>query len=155
MRAGILDLETTMMAGRSVGMALSGFVALVLVAQPAIVRAQAASNLGTVRLTKAVMADGKALPAGTYTLRLSGDSVTPVKGQGADRAKWVEFVQDGDVKGRELASVVPTAEAKDTIKGKPPAANTSRVDLLSGGGYLRVWSFRGGNHYLIHLSISR
>jgi hypothetical protein len=79
--------------------------------------------------------------------------VTPVKGQGPESAKWVEFVQGGQVKGRELASVVASADVKAVVEGKPPAANSNRVELLKGGEFMRVWSNRGGNHYLIHLMV--
>jgi hypothetical protein len=74
-------------------------------------------------------------------------------GQAGDNVRWVEFVQGGDVKGRELASVVPSAEAKQVVKGTGPAAGTARVDLLRGGEYLRVWAVRGGSHYLVHLVV--
>lgn len=135
---------------------LAGAMAVTLVAQTAVMQAQPASAaLGTVRLARGVMADGKPLAAGAYTLRVAADAVTPVSGQGADHAKWVEFVQGGKVKGRELASVVPQAEVKDVIKGKAPAANSSKVELLKGGEYLRVWANRGGNHYLIHLLVGK
>ena len=134
---------------------LAGAMAVAVLAQPAVTQAQAASAaLGTVRLTRGVMADGKPLAAGSYTLRVGADAVTPVSGQGADNAKWVEFVQGGQVKGRELASVVPQAEVKDVIKGRAPAANSSKVELLKGGEYLRVWVNRGGNHYLVHLLVA-
>lgn len=134
---------------------LAGAVAFGLVAQTSVMQAQTApATLGTVRLSRGVMADGKALAAGSYTLRIAADAVTPVSGQGPDSAKWVEFVQGGQVKGRELASVVLQAEAKDVIKGTPPARNSSKVELLKGGEYLRVWANRGGNQYLIHLLVA-
>ncbi len=142
------------MTRNAIGFVLTGAVVVTLVGQSAVVQAQTPSSaLGSVRLIRAVMADGKALSAGTYSLRRSADPVKPVVGQGADHATWVEFVQGGQVKGRELASVLPAAEAKAVIKGKAPGANTSRVDLLKGGEYLRVWSNRGGSHYLIHLLV--
>jgi hypothetical protein len=137
-----------------IGMVL-GAVAVALVGQSAVVQAQATpTTLGTVRLSRAVVADGKALPAGSYTLRVSEDSVTSVVGQGPDNAKWVEFVQAGQVKGRELSSVLLPADVKAAVKGgTPPAANGVKVELLKSGEYLRVWANRGGRHYLIHLSV--
>lgn len=142
------------MTVRAMGSVLVGAVAVVLLAQTTMLEAQAAATtLGTVRLPRAVMADGKALPAGSYSLRVAADAVTPVKGQGPDSAKWVEFVQSGQVKGRELASVVASADAKAVVEGRPPAANTNKVELLKGGEFLRVWSNRGGSHYLIHLTV--
>ncbi len=146
------------MTRRAIFSVLAGAVAVMLVAQMSVMQAQtsaqAQTTLGTARLTKGVMADGKALAAGSYTLRLVADAVKPVSGQGPDNAKWVEFVQGGQVKGRELASVVPQAEVKAVIKGTAPAANTAKVELLKGGEYLRVWANRGGSHYLIHLVVA-
>ena len=95
------------MTVKAIGSVLAGAVAVVLLAPSVLLHAQtAATTLGTVRLTRGVMADGKALSAGSYSLRVTADAVTPVKGQGPENAKWVEFVQGGQVKGRELASVV-------------------------------------------------
>lgn len=99
------------------------------------------------------MADGKALPAGSYSIRVSSAAVTPVAGQPAGSEKWVEFVQDGQVKGRELATVISAADAKTVIDGTAPAANSAKVELLRGGEYLRVWANHDGNHYLIHLLV--
>ena len=144
------------MTRRTIFSVLAGVMALTLSAQTSVMQAQTApATLGTVRLSRGVMADGKPLAAGSYTLRVSADPVTPVSGQSADNAKWVEFVQGGQVKGRELASVVPQAEVKDVIKGKAPAANSSKVELLKGGEYLRVWANRGGRHYLVHLLVGK
>ena len=137
---------------KAIGSVLAAAAAFVVAAQSAMLQAQpAAATLGSVRLTRAVMADGKALSAGTYSLRVTSDAVAPVKGQGPESTKWVEFVQGGQVKGRELASVVATADNKAVAEGKPPAVNGSKVELLKGGEFLRVWSNRGSSHYLIHL----
>lgn len=143
------------MTVKAMGSILVGAVAVVMLAQTSMLQAQATATptLGTVRLPRAVMADGKALPAGSYSLRVAADAVTPVTGQGPDSAKWVEFVQGGQVKGRELASVVASADVKAVVEGRPPAANTNKVELLKGGEFLRVWSNRGSNHYLIHLTV--
>jgi hypothetical protein len=144
------------MTRRLILSALGGAVALTMLAQTPVLRAQVMpAMLGTVRLNRGVMADGKALPAGSYTLRVAADAVKPVVGQGADHAKWVEFVQGGQVKGRELASVVPQAEVKDVVEGTAPSANGSKVELLKGGEYLRVWANRGGQHYLLHLPVGK
>lgn len=114
---------------------------------------QAAQALGTVRLPRAVVANGQPLPAGTYTLRLSSDPVTAVSGQGPDAAKWVEFVQSGQVKGKELASVVAPADVKVVAKRTPPADGHPLVQMLKGADYLRVWVGHNGAQYLIHLSL--
>ena len=39
-------------------------------------------------------------------------------------------------------------------KDAPPASGGSKVEMLKGGDYLRVWINKGGNHYLIHLPVT-
>ena len=108
--------------------------------------------LGSVSLRKAVKADGKPLPAGTYQLRLTGQQATPdAKGQTDAAELWVEFVRGGKVVGREVVTIVPQAEIALVQKDTPPARNGAKVETLKGGDYVRVWINRGGNHYLIHL----
>jgi hypothetical protein len=85
---------------------LAGAIAAMTLFTVGLTAQTSGTSLGSVKIP-AVTANGQALPAGTYTLRLSGDAVTPVVGQSADAAKWVEFVQGGQVKGKELATVVP------------------------------------------------
>jgi len=116
--------------------------------------------LGTVTIPRAVTADGKPLAAGRYTIRLTAQAAQPtVPGQKPDLNRWVEFVQGGQVRGREVVSIVPAAEVKDTMPGPdmPGHVGTtgSRVEMLKGGDYLRVWIARGGNHYLVHLPPSK
>jgi hypothetical protein len=115
--------------------------------------------LGTVTIPRTVMADGKTLGAGRYTVRLTAQSAQPtVAGQLPDLNRWVEFVQGGAAKGREVVSIVPADEVNDTQQGPDLAVgrshvprNSSRVEMLKGGEYLRVWFNRGGNNYLVHL----
>ena len=108
--------------------------------------------LGSVHLAKGVKADGKALGPGTYQVRLTAQSATPdAKGQTAALERWVEFVQGGQVKGREVVTIVPRESIDKVQKDAPPKANAAKVELLKGGDYYRVWINRGGNHYLIHL----
>jgi len=38
-------------------------------------------------------------------------------------------------------------------KTAPPASGTSRVELLRGNDYLRVWSNQNNTHYIIHLVV--
>ena len=111
-------------------------------------------SLGSVTLSKKVMANGQPLAAGTYTVRLASDSVSSVVGQSPDSEKWVEFVQGGQVKGKELATVVTGADSKTVLKGKAPAAGSARVDMLKGADYVRVWINKGGSTYLIHLTLA-
>ena len=110
--------------------------------------------LGSVRLTRSVMADGKALKAGTYQVRLTSQDASPVV-PGIKMERWVEFVQGGKVAGREVVSIVPASELKDLMAGPdtlPRArAGSARVEMLKGNEYVRVWINRGGVHYLIHM----
>lgn len=111
--------------------------------------------LGTVRLPRAVMADGKALPAGVYQVRLTADPARPdAVGATEELSRWAEFLQNGKVRGREVVTIVPAAEAKIVAKDPPPAAGRSKVQMLKGDDYLRVWINRGGTHYLIHMPVS-
>jgi hypothetical protein len=112
--------------------------------------------LGTISIPRAVMADGKPLPAGRYTVRLTAEQAQPaVPGAEERLERWVEFVQGGQVRGRELASIVPAAEVKDTMEGPDMPGRMgpsgSRVEMLKGGEFLRIWIARNGNNYLIHL----
>ena len=114
------------------------------------------ANLGTVTIPRPVMADGKPLAKGSYMVRLTAQSAQPtVPGQLPDLNRWVEFVQGGTVKGREVVSIIPANEVKDTQPGPDMPGhvgrNGSRVEMLKGGEYLRVWINRGGNNYLVHL----
>ncbi|MGH9330616.1 MAG: hypothetical protein ACRD09_09245, partial [Vicinamibacterales bacterium] len=68
--------------------------------------------------------------------------------------RWVEFQQGGQVKGREVVSIVPGAEIGQIADDTPPRPGGSKVQLLKGNDYVRVWINRGGTHYLIHLPAS-
>jgi hypothetical protein len=113
--------------------------------------------LGSVTLPRAVQADGKPLPAGTYTVRLTAQAAQPtVAGQLPDLNRWVEFVQGKTVKGREVVSIIPPDEVSQTVQGpdletgKAPRA-AIKVQMLKENEYLRVWIARAGIQYLIHL----
>jgi hypothetical protein len=110
-------------------------------------------NLGTVRLTRGVTADGKPLPAGTYTLRVTAQEAKPeAVGTTENLERWAEFVQRGSVKGREVVSIVPETEIKMVVKDAPPRPGAApKVQTLRGNDYVRIWVNRAGNHYLIHL----
>ena len=134
---------------------LVGAVLGVFAASSAYAQAQGSNTvLGTVHLAKKVMADGKPLAAGTYQVRLTGDAPKPGVGQAPDAEKYVEFVRGGKVVGREVATIVTSADAKAVIKGPRAPAGGSRVELLKGNDYIRIQINRGGNFYLIHLPVS-
>ncbi|HWI16304.1 MAG TPA: hypothetical protein VNT81_01065 [Vicinamibacterales bacterium] len=110
--------------------------------------------LGSVRIPRSVKADGKDLKAGTYQVRLTAQDAAP-PAVGIKMERWVEFVQGGKVVGREVVSIVPADEMKDLMPGpdapgKAPKAG-SRVEMLKGNDYLRVWISRAGVSYLIHM----
>jgi|SRR5262245_11540257 len=110
--------------------------------------------LGTVRLPRASKADGKELPAGTYQLRLTKEEARPdARGSSEVLERWVEFVQGGKVVGREIVTIIPAAEAKMVVKDTPPPPGGSKVQILRGGYFMRVWVNRGGDHYLVHLPV--
>src|SRR5262245_32877979 len=107
--------------------------------------------IGSVTLTKRVLADGQPLAPGTYQVRLSVEQPKPVVGQSPEAERYVEFVRAGKVAGREMATVISNVDlATMGPSGKRPT-DGSRVDTLRGEDYLRVWINRGGNNYLIHL----
>jgi hypothetical protein len=113
------------------------------------------ATIGTVHLTQAVLADGKPLAAATYQVRLTSDQPTAAVGQSAGAERWVEFVKDGKVAGREIATVVAAPDIGAIAKGPQPAANGSRVDVLKGGDYLRVWINKAGTNYIVNMPLAR
>lgn len=115
---------------------------------------QGNGSIGSVRLSRKVMVDGQPLAAGTYQLRVSADEPRAVVGQSPDGTRYVEFLKAGKVVGRELATVYSNADIATILKGAKPSANGSKVELLKGDDYLRVWVNRGGSNYLLHLPVA-
>ena len=107
--------------------------------------------LGGVHLMRAAVADGTWLPAGTYQIRVTDDAVAPSVGQSKGAERWIEFMQDGKVVGREVATVISAADMGAIAKGARPAANGSLVQMLKGGDYVRVWINRDSVNYLINM----
>jgi hypothetical protein len=111
-----------------------------------------ATSLGSVRLTRAVKANGQPLAAGSYTVRLTEEQARPdAKGQDPSLERWVEFLQGSQVKGREVVTIVPESDIAQVSDGKRVPKGSARVEMLKGNDYVRVWINRGGNNYLIHL----
>jgi len=139
------------MVGKIVRAMLVALVGVVAVSGAVSAQKKSAS-LGSVKIGRSVMADGKPLAAGTYALRVSDEMPAKVVGQTLDESRWIEFLQGGQVKGRELATVLSKDALKDlTRKSAAPPAGSPRVQLLKGGDYYRVWINAGGTQYLIHL----
>ena len=128
---------------------LKGWISAVFVVSAMLV--VSGQVLGTVNLPRAVMADGKLLPAGTYQVRLTSDAPTPGVGQSPGSERWIEFVRNGPVAGREVATVIPAGDINAVAKGPSPSVNRARVDVLKGGEYIRLWMNRGTEHYIIHM----
>lgn len=120
-------------------------------AAPASAQTAAATSLGSVTLTKKVMADGQPLAAGTYQVRLTGEHAKPAVGQSPDAETYVEFVKGGKVVAKEVATVVTSADIATVAKWRKPMANGVRVETLKGNDYVRVWIAKAGTHYLINL----
>ena len=121
---------------------------------PAVTAPEGQMALGSVRIPKSVKADGQALPAGTYQVRLTPQTATPdAKGSTASLERWVEFVKGGKVFGREVVTIIPQSEIDKVQKDTPPRANSAKVETLKGGDYMRLWINRGGNHYLVHFPV--
>jgi len=129
-----------------------------------VVRAQTASanvsvptgqvELGSIALPRSVMANGQTLASGTYDVRVTAESASPeAAGQLPVLERWVEFRQGDEVRGRELVSIVPQSEIADVAKTPPPPSGASRVELLRGDDYLRVWVNQNDTHYFIHLVV--
>lgn len=139
--------------GRLLSVRLAGVAGLLIAclgASPAF----AQNDLGTVNLGRSVTADGQRLAAGTYQVRVTAQQAQPnAAGAAPDRERWVEFLQDGQVKGREVASIVPDSELGEVVDGPRPAPGTARVEILKGNEYLRIWINRDGNNYLLHLPV--
>jgi hypothetical protein len=152
---------TTIGAGRAGLVAMAALALQTMVFAPPVLAARAgatvaqAASLGTVRITRDVMADGQALSHGTYTLRLSDDAVPPVTGESSEGHQWMEFLQGGQVKGRALAIVLQPGVVSEVAHQKPPAAGRARVQLLRGDDYLRVWVNHAGTQYLVYLVIPK
>lgn len=107
--------------------------------------------LATVTLSRAVMADGQRLAAGNYQVRLSADTPEPAVGQSPGAERFVEFVRDGQVAGREVATVVFPANVQEVLEGRGPGPGGHQIDTLPGAEYLRVWINQGGTHYILHM----
>ena len=110
--------------------------------------------LGTVHISKAVKADGQPLAAGTYQMRMTEREAAPAAaGQTPQYERWAEFLQRGQVKGREVVTIVTPDAARQVLKEKFPPSGGYRADVLKGGDYYRIWFNKGGTHYLVHFNI--
>ena len=111
-------------------------------------------GLGSFRLPRGVTADGKPLPAGTYTAKVTAQEAKPETiGQTEPLERWAELSRGKEVRGREVVVIVPESEIQHVVKDAPPrAGGAPRVQALRGNEYMRVWFNRGGTHYLIYFA---
>ena len=82
--------------------------------------------------------------------QLSGNVSVPIDDR---ELGTIEFRQADAVMGQEIATIVPAGEIGDVADSAPPAAGNSRVEVLRGNEYVRIWINQDGTHYLIHLAV--
>ena len=146
---GLLALAATLMAVVAAASPASAAQLSGNVSVPIDVR-----ELGTIELPRSVLANGEALAAGTYSVHLTIRTASPeTTGAQAALERWVEFRQADAVMGQEIATIVPAGEIGDVADSAPPAAGNSRVEVLRGNEYVRIWINQDGTHYLIHLAV--
>ncbi len=109
------------------------------------------TSLGQVTIPRRVLADGQPLAPGAYQARLTAETAPAPNGEQPEQ--WVEFLRGGQVRGKELATVVPADQIKDIAESAIPRAGQSSVTVLKDGGYLRLWFNHGGTNYIVHLVI--
>jgi hypothetical protein len=108
------------------------------------------SSLGSVRFAQPVMAGGTMLQPGTYEVRLTGEHVKPLPGQSEDAGQHVEFVSNGQVVAREVATVIPVVTAQ-VVGTSGREQSSGVVQMLKGNEFLRVSFNKGNERFLIHL----
>jgi hypothetical protein len=113
----------------------------------------AAASLGTVRITQPAKAGGTTLQPGTYEIRVTGEHMKPLPGQSEDAVQQVEFIANGTVAAKYAAEVMT---GEDVPVGTSGGGTTrARVEMLTGGDFMRVSATRGGERYLIHLAVAK
>ena len=113
------------------------------------------ATLTTVQITQSVKANGYALAAGLYELRLTNEHPTPLPGQSSEAERWVEFVANGSVVAREAAVVLRDDDLPPEGASSVPTRHGTRVELLKDGEFVRISVRRGGERYLIYLPVIR
>ena len=97
--------------------------------------------MGKVQLTQQVgTANGQVLLPGTYEIRIKkADAATD-----GLKANWIEFLQNDEVKGREVAAEVPQGMAG--VKARPHLQKIERRDSTN------LWLVAGDMNYLVNMS---
>lgn len=109
----------------------------------------------SVQIPVTVLADGKPLPPGRYSLRLTAERSAPLPGQPAGAQQSVELMADGKVVAREIAEVLKDEDLPIEGASSQHVQNGTRVEMLKGGEFLRISVKRDGARYLLYLPIAR
>lgn len=137
-------------------MITAGLALAVMLAAGPVQAHHAASSLGSVRITQPVMAGATMLQPGTYEIRLTGEHMKPLPGQSEDAVQQVEFIANGTVAAKYAAEVMTGEDVPVGTSGVTSGGTTrARVEMLTGGDFLRVSATRGGERYLIHLAVAK
>jgi hypothetical protein len=108
-----------------------------------------------VQIPVTVLADGKPLPPGRYSLRLTAEGPAPLPGQPAGAQQRVELLADGKVVAQEIAEVLKDEDLPADGASSQHVQNGTRVEMLKGGEFLRISVKRDGARYLLYLPIAR
>ncbi len=111
-----------------------------------------ANDVVSIRIPVAVLADGKPLPPGQYSLRLTGDQ-RPQPGQPTGAQQAVEIIAGGNVVARETAEVLRDDDRPPVGASSESVQSGTRVEMLKGGEFLRISMKRDGARYLVYLPI--
>ena len=107
----------------------------------------------SVRIPIAVLADRKPLPAGLYSLRLTGEQPSqPSQPPGAQEI--VEILAGGNVVARETAEVLRDEDLPAVGASSQSVQSGTRVEMLKGGEFLRISMKRDGARDLVYLPIA-
>ena len=122
--------------------------------------------LGSVRLAKGLTADGKALAAGTYQVRVTAQEAKPeTVGQTEPLERWAEFMQKGEVRGtrsrhhraerRSQGSREGSAAPLRRLQGREPGRGglRARVDQPSQQSLPDLSADRLGRHQVSRSSV--
>ena len=112
-----------------------------------------ATDVVSVRIPVAVLADGKPLAPGRYNLRLTGNQ-PPQPGQPAGTQQAVEIIAGGNVVARETAEVLRDDDLPAVGASSESVQSGTRVEMLKGGEFLRISIKRDGARYLVYLPVA-
>ena len=102
---------------------------------------------------RAVTADGKAAAGRELHRRVTAEVAKPeAVGQTEELQRWVGVPAEGRGQGTRSRQHRPGRGSQGGREGRSPGGGGSKVQMLRGNEYLRVWFNRGGNHYLINLA---